>query len=43
MDIMRVRHRKTGEVYSCFVQAVDLNFNGEYMLRYNIGIKGHKD
>ena len=40
---MRVRRRDTGEEYDCFPQAVDLNFNGRYVLRYNIGINGYSE
>ena len=37
----KVRDRKTGEVFSCMPQMVDINYNGKYSLRYNIGIDGY--
>lgn len=40
-NAMRIRDRKTGKTYDCFVQAVDLNFDGKYRMRYNVGINGH--
>ncbi len=26
----------------CIVQAVDLNFNGKYVMRYNIGVRNYQ-
>lgn len=40
-NIIKVRDRKTGKIYDCFAQIVDVNFSGEYSLRYNIGINGY--
>lgn len=37
--MMKIKNRKTGKIYDCFTQAVDLNFNGKYVLRYVIGIE----
>lgn len=39
----KVRDRKTGEVFSCMPQMVDINYNGKYSLRYNIGIDGYHE
>lgn len=39
--IFDVRDRKTGEAFQCTPQMVDLNFDGKYVLRYNIGIFGY--
>lgn len=39
----RIRNRKTGEVFDCFIQCVDLNFDGRWVLRWNIGINGYND
>ena len=38
---MKVRERSTGKRYECFTQAVDLNFDGRYVMRYNVGINGY--
>lgn len=40
---MKVRDRKTGRTYTAFVQSVDLNFNGRYVMRYVIGIQGYTE
>lgn len=42
-DTMEVKDRKTGKIYDCFVQSVDLNNNGKYFMRYNIGINGYNE
>lgn len=42
-NTIKIRNRKSGEIYDCFAQAVDLNFNGRYVLRYNIGINGYNE
>ena len=39
---MKVKDRKTGKIFDCIIQAVDLNFTGEYSLRYNIGIENYQ-
>lgn len=39
-NTIKVRDKKTGMTYDCFPQMVDINFNGRYSLRYNIGIMG---
>ena len=43
MGGLRIRDRKTGEEYTAYPQAVDLNYNGKYVLRYIIGIQGHSE
>ena len=35
--------KNTGEKYNCIPQMVDINFNGNYSLRYNIGIEGYHE
>lgn len=40
-NAMKIKDRETGKIYDCFVQAVDLNFDGNYVMRYNIGINGY--
>lgn len=42
-DMLNVRNRETSKVYQAYVQSVDLNFNGRYVLRYVVGIQGHND
>lgn len=42
-NAMKIKDRKTGRAYDCFTQAVDLNFNGRYVMRYNIGINGYTE
>lgn len=42
-NTMKVRDRETGKTYDCFLQSVDLNFNGKYIMRYNIGINGYTE
>ena len=37
--MMRIKNRNSGRIYDCFTQAVDVNFDGNYILRYNIGIE----
>ena len=39
---MRVKDKKTGKIYDCIVQSVDINFSGKYSLRYNIGIENYQ-
>lgn len=39
----KVKNRETGKVYDCFVQMLDLNFNGRWVMRYNIGINGYNE
>ena len=39
---MKVKDIKTGKIYDCIVQAVDINFIGKYSLRYNIGIENYQ-
>ena len=38
---MRIKNRNSGRIYDCFTQAVDVNFDGNYILRYNIGIENY--
>lgn len=40
-NTMLIEERKTGKKYECFPQIVDINFDGNYRLRYNIGINGN--
>ena len=40
---IKIKERKTGKVYDCFAQMVDLNYNGKYTLLYNIGINGYNE
>ena len=42
-DAVKVINRKTNEKYDCFAQIVELNFDGKYYLRYNIGINGYNE
>lgn len=42
-EALKIRDRKTGDIYSCIPQIVDLNLNGKYELRYNIGINGYNE
>ena len=42
-NAIKVRDKRTGKVYDCIPQIVDLNFNGRYELRYNIGINGYTE
>lgn len=39
----KVKNRETGKVFDCFVQMLDLNFNGRWVMRYNIGINGYTE
>lgn len=39
---MKVKDRKTEKIYDCIAQAVDVNYSGEYSLRYNIGIENYQ-
>ena len=39
---MKVKDRKTGKIFDCIVQTVDINFIGKYSLRYNIGIENYQ-
>ena len=40
--MMKIKNRNTGKTYECFTQAVDINFDGNYTLRYNIGIENYQ-
>ena len=42
-NTIKIKDRKTGKIYDCFAQIVDINFNGKYSLRYNIGINGYNE
>ena len=42
-EALDVREKATGKVYAVMTQMVDLNFDGKYVLRYNIGINGHHE
>lgn len=37
-NTMKIRDRMTGKIYDCFPQSVDLNYDGRYVMRYNIGV-----
>ena len=39
---MKIKDRNTGKTYDCITQAVDINFNGNYTLWYNIGIENYQ-
>ena len=39
---LQVRDRKTGEKLTAIPQALDLNFDGRYVLRYIIGIENYQ-
>lgn len=41
--IYTVRRKADGKRFSMVPQAVDLNFNDRYCLRYNIGINGYTE
>ena len=38
----KVKKINTNEIYDCYVQSVELNFDGKYYLRYVIGIKNYQ-
>ena len=40
--MMKIKDRNNGKTYDCFTQAVNLNFDGNYALRYNIGIENYQ-
>ena len=40
--MMKIKNRNTGKTYDCIAQAIDLNFDGNYSLRYNIGIENYQ-
>ena len=40
--MMKIKNRTTGKKYACIIQAVDVNFDGNYALRYNIGIENYQ-
>ena len=42
-NTIKIKDRKTGKIYDCLAQIVDINFNGKYSLRYNIGINGYNE
>ena len=42
-NTMLVKDKRTGKKYECFTQSVDLNYDGIYVLRYNIGINGYTE
>lgn len=39
----KVIDRRTGEMYDVIPEAVDINFDGKYHLRYRVGIQGHSE
>ena len=39
--MLKVVNRKAGEKYDVIPEAVDINYNGKYVLRYRVGIQGH--
>ena len=39
--MLKVKNRETGRIYTAIPQAVDLNFNGVWVLRYTIVIQGY--
>ena len=42
-QLMTVKERATGDIYAAIPQAVDLNYDGKFVLRYIIGIMGHTE
>lgn len=42
-NTMEVIERSTGRKYECFPQMIDLNFDGKYELRYNVGVNGYTE
>ena len=42
-NTMLIKDRRTGKKYECFTQSVDLNYDGKFVLRYNIGINGYTE
>jgi len=40
--MIKFREKETGRIYDVESQMLDLNFNGKYVLRYNIGIKNYQ-
>ena len=36
---MLIKEKSTNRIYSCTVEAVDLNFDNKYTMRYCIGIE----
>ena len=42
-NTMLIKDKRTGKKYECFTQSVDLNCDGIYVLRYNIGINGYTE
>lgn len=43
MVVYTVRRKEDGRKFDMFIQSVDLNFDGNYCLRYNIGIKNYTE
>lgn len=41
--MLKVIDRYTGEKYDVIPEAVDLNQNGKYTLRYRVGIQGYNE
>ena len=42
-QILKVKRKSDGKIFSVMPQIVDLNFKNEYCLRYNIGINGYNE
>lgn len=42
-NTMLIKDKRTGKKYECFTQSVDLNYDGKFVLRYNIGINGYTE
>lgn len=41
--MLKVIDRKTGKRFDVIPEAVELNFDGKYHLRYRVGIQGHDE
>lgn len=42
-DTMLIQDKETGMKFECFLQSIDLNGDGRYVMRYNIGINGYHE
>ena len=42
-NTIKVKNRETDKVYDCFPQIIDINNDGKYTLRYNLGINGYNE
>lgn len=42
-NTIKVKDNKSGKIYDAFTQGVELNFDGKYYTRWNIGINGYNE